>query len=365
MSALRWNTVEKATSIVACVVVCFLNASALAESLAIYKDEKPQAHLVCPHLQGPTKEIVSNTINGFLKRAYGWELAVVPDAAAPGTYIVAGTPENNAALRDLVSKGLKLGDAPLTEEGFRILTHETGEQRFIIVYATTPLGLKHGCQELVYFKIAATSDTAYAPWPMDETMNPAVAYRGSYVLPCWSAYDSLDSWRKVIEFNSELTLNRTWFWLNGFPLLPQYAGIYQGSDLSSLNNVRSIVELCHSEGMKFCIGGGWFTWHHKESASGSQADRVASVGAGGGEVPIAVDNEMMVKGIQYYLDLLAALPGADGIYLEPTGEGAEADGEVWRKHVDALGRLLGEIYSKRPECEVAIAIGRYNTRRLP
>ena len=52
---------------------------------------------------------------------------------------------------------------------------------------------------------------------------------------------------------------------------------------------------------------------------------------------------------------------ADGIYLEPTGEGTEADGDVWRKHVDALARLLKEIYRKRPEFEVGVAIGRFNS----
>ena len=88
---------------------------------------------------------------------------------------------------------------------------------------------------------------------------------------------------------------------------------------------------------------------------------MARVGAGGGETPIAADNETMATGIQYYLDLLAALPAADGIYLEPTGEGTEADGDVWRKHVDALARLLKEIYRKRSEFEVGVAIGRFNS----
>ncbi len=127
------------------------------------------------------------------------------------------------------------------------------------------------------------------------------------MLPCWSAYDSLDSWRRTLEFNSELTLNRNWFWLNGFPLLPKYGGIYQGSELGDLGNVRSLIELTHSEGMKFFVGGGWFTWHHKESASGSANERVARVGAGGGEKPIELDEQGMAAGVQYYLDLIAAL----------------------------------------------------------
>ena len=348
-------------SVMGCVAACLFSTPAVAEALEICRAGKPQAYLVCPELQGPTSQIVSNTVNGFLLRSYGWELPLARESASPGNYLVVGNQENNAVLRKLVAKGLELDDAELGDEGFRILTHESDERRFIIVHAKTPIGLKHGCQELVYYRIAAACESASVPWPMDVRMKPAVAYRGCYVLPCWSAHDSLDSWRRVLQFNSELTLNRTWFWLNGFPLLPQYGGIYQGTDLGDLNNVRGLIQLSHSEGMKFCVGGGWFTWHHKESASGSRADRVARVGAGGGETPIAVDNKTMTTGGQYYLDLLAALPDADGIYLEPTGEGTGADGDVWRKHVDALARLSKAIYRKRPEFEVAVAIGRFNS----
>ena len=357
----RWNVAAAWFSIVGCVATCLWNSVAAAEPLEICKAGKPHAYLVSPDLQGPTSEIVPNTINGFLTRSYGWELPRALDTASAGIYLVVGSTQNNTVLRELAAKGLELGDAQLGEEGFRILTHEADERRFIIVHAKTPIGLKHGCQELVYYRIAVSDDTARVPWPMQVTMKPAVAYRGCYVLPCWAAYDSLDSWRRVLQFNSELTLNRTWFWLNGFPLLPKYGGLYQDSDLADLNNVRSLIALCHSEGMKFSIGGGWFTWHHKESASGSKAERVARVGAGGGETPLAADNESIATGVQYYLDLLAALPGADGIYLEPTGEAGEADGKVWRRHTDALAQLLKESFPRRPNFEVALAIGRFNS----
>jgi hypothetical protein len=340
----------------------FFTAPATAETLEICRAGKPTAALIAPELQGPNSQIVLHTLNGFLLRAYGWELPTARDLAAPGAYVVVGNPQNNAVLKELVARGLTLDDAALGDEGFKILTHELDQRRLIILYARTPAGLKHACQELAFYQIAATSRTASTPWPMDVTMSPAVAYRACYMLPCWSAYDSLDAWRTALEFNSELTLNRIWFWLNGFPLLPQYGGIYPGSDLGELDNVRDLIQLCHREGMKFYIGGGWFTWHHKESASGSVADRVARVGGGGGETPLAPDSQTQATGIQYYLDLLAALPDADGMYLEPTGEGAEAGDHVWRTHVGALERLFTEVQRTRPELESAIAVGRFNSQ---
>ncbi len=77
--------------------------------------------------------------------------------------------------------------------------------------------------------------------------------------------------------------------------------------------------------------------------------------------PIELDEQGMATGVQYYLDLIAALPGADGLYIEPTGEGAQADKQVWSKHVEALALLLKQVQAARPEFESAIAIGRFNT----
>lgn len=343
------------------LVTWFLSAYAMAEPQEVCRAGKPNAFLIAPKLDGPTSDIVTRTLNGYLQRCYGWQLPTVQQMDSPGTYVVVGAPENNDTLKQLVVQGLRLDDAALGDEGFRIVTHESDQRRLIILHAKTAIALKHACQELVYFRMEVSKDAANVPWPLDVTMQPAIAYRACYMLPCWSAYDSLESWRRTLEFNSELTLNRNWFWLNGFPLLPQYGGIYHGTALSDVSNVRSLIRLCHNEGMKFTIGGGWFTWHHKESASGSAAERVAQVGAGGGEAPIELDEQGMTSGIQYYLDLLKALPEADGFYLEPTGEGGQANAAVWHKHVNALERLLKEVHRTRPEFESAIAIGRFNS----
>jgi len=88
---------------------------------------------------------VTSTINGYLKQFYGWEFPLSQDAAQPGTYVVVGSPKNNAVLRRLVAAGLELSTAELGEEGFTILTYERDDRRFLIVSAETPAGLKHGC----------------------------------------------------------------------------------------------------------------------------------------------------------------------------------------------------------------------------
>ena len=80
------------------------------------------------------------------------------------------------------------------------------------------------------------------------------------MLPCWSAYDSLDSWKRVLEFHSELSVNRNWFWLVGFPLFEKYGGKYEESDLANAENVRSLIRFCRARWIKFFIGGGWNGW---------------------------------------------------------------------------------------------------------
>ena len=313
--------------------------AARAENPAVWANGRPQARLVVPRLGRTMADIVQSTLNGHLGDAFGWSLPTATRADAPGLYVLVGNETNNTVLADLVGRGLKLDRTDLGDEGFRVLTHEAGDRRFIIVTANTAVGLKYGCQELMYFRIAATAGRATIDWPLDVRMKPAFAYRGVYMLPCWAAYDSLNAWKRVVKFHSELTINRNWFWLAGFPMLEQYGGQYKGTDLADSRNVIGLVDLCRAEGMKFYIGGGWFTWHHERHAGGS-----------------------IERGIRYYLDMLELLPDAEGVYLEPAGEGRDADEATWRKRTDALRTLAETIWRDRPEFEFAIAIGRFNAK---
>jgi hypothetical protein len=186
----------------------------------------------------------------------------------------------------------------------------------------------------------ATKDTASVDWPINIQKNPQFAYRGIYMLPCWAQHDSVAHWRRILEFNSELTCNRNYFWLDGFPLLPQYGGEYVGTDLAQPANVRSLIALCKQLGMKFLIGGGWDTWHQRKLFHGD-----------------------VTRSISYYLDLFHLLPGAEGIYLEPVGEGSErTDPAESLKSVAAIRKLAETIWRERPDFEVAIAAGKFNPK---
>ncbi len=309
------------------------------ETVWAWKDGKPLARLVSPRLEESLEGIVERTLNGYLKGAYGFSLPLAEGAERPGLYLVFGDQKNSKILSDLSRQGLDLDLTGLGSEGFRILTHESGRRRFVIVTARTAVGLKYGAQELAYFHLPATKDSLAVDWPIDLRRKPALDYRGVYLLPCWAAHDSLESWKRVLRFHSELTINRNWFWLAGFPILPEYGGEYSGTDLSDRKKVTELVELCRREGMKFFIGGGWFTWHHAKHAGGS-----------------------IERGVQYYLDLLSALPGAEGIYLEPSGEGREVDDAAWRKRTEAFSQLARRIWKERPDFEFAIAIGQFNSK---
>src|SRR5690606_24404412 len=217
---------------------------------------------------------------------------------------------------------------------------EVDGYRILIVAANTPLGLKHGCQELMYFRLSADAESLTVDWPLDVTMKPQVAYRGIYMLPIWSAYDSLDSWKRVLKFNSELSLNRVWFWLDGFPVAGHPASShgtnfhFERTVLASNENVQSLIDLVNREGMKFYIGGGWLSWHHWEVV-GQDRD----------------------KARDYYFEYLHAFKGVTGFYFEPTGEGTErAD---WLPG-DSLRKMIADLLEKNPNFEVAVAIGSFN-----
>lgn len=319
-------------------VATFASSSLYAEGRLFWRADRTDARLIVPQLPAPYQSTVESTLNGYLEQACGRRLPLASKVEGEGLFVVVGDEKNNPVLAQLVRGGLELGRADLGDEGFRILSHRAGEHEFIVVTANSPAGLKHGCQELAFFRMILTADSGAVDWPLDVTMKPAFAYRGVYMLPCWSAHDSIENWRRVLEFHSELTINRNWFWLGGFPLLDKYGGEYQGTDLASVDNVRGLVDLCRGQAMKFYIGDGWFTWHHAKAAQGD-----------------------MGRGIQYYLDLLDLLPGAEGVYLEPVGEGSDAKEEVWREQAAGIRRLAEAAWTKRPNLEFAIAIGKFNS----
>lgn len=141
-------------------------------------------------------------------------------------------------------------------------------------------------------------------------------------------------WERVLRFNSELTLNRNWFWLDGFPVAG-HSGEYAGTDLADAAKMQRLLDLASAEEMKIYIGGGWFNWHH-EKAVGKNYQ----------------------KGIAYYLDYLKVFTNFHGFYLEPTGEGSEI--KNWRPEGDALRALIREVLRQRPGFEIAVAIGKFN-----
>ncbi len=309
-------------------------AAQAGERLVVWRNGTAACRLVLPATDDRAAQLVRSTISGYLRQALGADISVATDAPKPDNCIVAGTPDTTPILRRLVEKGLKLTADDIGDEGYQLLTHEAEGARHVVVYGRTPRALKHGCQELLFYRTAATTRSIEIDWPLNVVMKPAFPYRGAYMLPCWSAHDSFESWQRVLRFHSELTLNRNWFWLDGFPIAG-HTGEYAGTALASEKNVQSLIDLANAEDMKFLIGGGWFNWHHEKAVGKDYA-----------------------RGRDYYLAYLKAFRGFRGFYIEPTGEGAEI--KNWRPECDALRDLIARVLKERPDFEFAIAIGKFN-----
>jgi hypothetical protein len=300
----------------------------------LWENGRARVQVVPPSNDPESARLAQATLARHLREFFDLEFPTASDAAGDGTWLVLGTPQNNPLLASLVRQGLALTSRDLGDEGFQLLTHAHGRRRFLIAHARTPRALKHACQELLFYRIAATATNGWIETPLNVVMQPETAYRGIYMLPCWSAHDSLESWERVLRFNSELTLNRNWFWLDGFPVAG-HPGEYTNTALASDANVQRLFDLVAAEHMKIYIGGGWLNWHH-EKAVGKDVE----------------------KGIAYYLDYLRAFTNFHGFYFEPTGEGKET--RDWRPEAEALRRMIRETLERRPDFEIAIAIGKFN-----
>lgn len=316
-------------------VICGSAAAAWADDpMPLWSDGQPQCWLILPAGDRPTARLARSTFTRYLGEFFNLELPESADPATAGNYIVVGSPADNPVLAQLVRRGLKLATDDFGDEGFQILTHRDGPSRYLIINGRTPRAIKHGCQELLFYHLRPTAVSLAVDWPLDLTMKPALAYRGVYILPCWSAQDSLESWQRVLRFSSELTLNRNWFWLDGFPVAG-HTGEYAGTALADERNVQGLIDLCNHEDMKFLIGGGWFTWHHHKAVG-----------------------DDLTKGRDYYLAYLRTFKNFHGFYFEPPGEGSEK--QNWQPFADALCEWIKNVLRDRPDLEFAVAIGKFN-----
>lgn len=312
-------------------VACRLSAEA---------EPQPPLQLVLPVGDRPARRLIESTFGNYLDRFYNVKPAIVGSAIKAGSYVVLGTPETNPLLLQLIRDGLKLTSKQIGDEGFQIITHESGPSRYVIIYGKTPRALKHGCQELIFYHLRAARAGLTVDWPLDLVRIPEFSYRGIYMLPCWSAHDSIESWERVLQFNSELTLNRNWFWLDGFPVAG-HTGEYPNTPLADEKRVQRLIDLVNDEAMKFYIGGGWMTWHHKK----------------------AVGHDIK-KGTDYYLGYLKTFKHVGGFYFEPTGEpwndGRGDESQAWLAEVEGFQNLIRTLLKKDPALEIALAIGSWN-----
>jgi len=315
-------------------ILAFASNQLAAASWPIWEKGKARCQVVLPSGDEKAARLAQSTLSHFLGEFYQVELPVAASAEKKGTYFVLGTPENNPTLAILVSAGLKLSTENVGDEGFQLVTHRDRKSKYIVAYGRTPRALKHACQELIFYRVQATTKGGRLDAPLNVVIKPETGYRGIYMLPCWAAHDSFESWERVLRFNSEITLNRNWFWLDGFPVAG-HQGEYTNTALASDANVQRLFDMVSAEDMKIYIGGGWLNWHHQKA--------------------VGKDVE---KGIAYYLDYLKAFTNFQGFYFEPTGEGKEI--RDWRPEAEALRRMIRTVLERRPDFEIAIAIGMFN-----
>lgn len=315
------------------LIFTFGQVSAVS-SWPIWEDGKAICRLVLPSGDKRAALLAQSTISHYMHEFYNIDIPVAANIDEKGTYLLPGTPENNPIIAMLMKVGLQLTSRDLGDEGFQLLTYQDRKSKYLIAYAKTPRALKYACQELIFYRWQATARGGRLDTPLNIVMKPEVDYRSSYMLPCWSAHDSFESWERALRFNSELTLNRNWFWLDGFPIAG-HSGEYSNTALSDAGNVQRLFDLTTLEDMKIYIGGGWFNWHHEKAVGKDYA-----------------------KGISYYLDYLKAFNNFNGFYIEPTGEGQEI--KDWLPEAKAFRTLVKEVLKQRPDFEIAFAIGEFN-----
>ena len=111
----------------------FLVPASWAGPMVLWEDRTPRFRLVLPVQDARAGELIQSTFARYLREFYGIGAAVTADSSKPGLYIVAGTPESNPVMADLIRGGLRLTTESLGDEGFQLLTHESCVAQYVIL----------------------------------------------------------------------------------------------------------------------------------------------------------------------------------------------------------------------------------------
>jgi hypothetical protein len=273
--------------------------------------------------------------------------------------------------------------AVLDEQGFVCVPVTNKGVKQLFVVSRTPRGVYNGAVYLRDFCIDGDRQNLYAEF-RPVVRSPWMGGRSAYTLTVWaqeSKYTSHD-WATVFQSFSRDGMDRVYFWVSGhfpskkFPQTYKCKDVQGGklydttvdSRIATIADLKTIVRSAHELGLKIYLGGGLGCWCGTQFITNLESETMK---AGQKDQSLCPSNPKSRKAlVDYYQELFAALPEADGVFIESADEAGDCRCSVCSRRIDALGskqfgqsqlslcqEVMNAIWRDYPQARLAYTIG--------
>ena len=208
--------------------------------------------------------------------------------------------------------------------------------------------------------------------------------RPVYTLTIWaqeSRYTAAD-WETVFQSFAHDGVDTVYFWVSGhfpskqFPQAYKCKNVFDGklydtteeTQIGTVQDLNDIVGSAHKLGLKIYLGGALGGWCGTQFLTNLEPDTLK---IGPKEPSLCPSNPKCRKAlVEYYQEIFAAIPEADGLFIESTDEIGECKCDLCSKPVDALGskqfgqsqlslcqEIMSAVWRDHPQAHLAYTVG--------
>lgn len=318
---------------------------AVRTSLPLTEKTKPLGRVVIlTRNADPLLTRAAGVITDTVKRWSGVELPVEQTASARadgGPQIVLATLDSLREIDPSVEAATEAVKrvAFLDEQGFACVPLKRSAGRQVLVVSRTPRGVFNGATYLRDFLLDGSKDgLAVTEEPVLKT--PQMTARGTYCLSIYGVVPqyTVKDWERIFDSFARDGMERVYFWVSGHFPSKKFPQTYNrdattGTKIGTLEDLHALIKAAHDRGIKFYLGSGVFAWANAayvtEGVAGTAATKAGGLCPSN---PVARERTR-----DYFVEMIDALPEADGFFLEMRDEQGECQCPVCQKPVDAFG----------------------------
>ena len=271
----------------------------------------------------------------------------------------------------------------LDEQGFVCVPRTAKNAKQLLVVSQTARGVYNGAVYLRDFCIDGDRQNLYVEF-QPVVRSPKMGGRSAYTLTIWAEeckYTAAD-WETEFKSFARDGIDRIYFWTSGhfpskqFPQTYKREYIFEGklydttkeSKIGTVNDLNDIVDSAHKYGLKIYIGGGLGAWCGSLFLTDLELETLK---VGPKEPSLCPSNPKSRKAlVDYYQEMFAAIPEADGLFIESADEVGECNCPLCSRALDKLGsrqfgqsqlsvcqEIMSGIWRDHPDARLAYTIG--------